>query len=83
MNPTMQMKNFCLVLKGSDEPKVSVLRYKLLFAGQVWLPWRNKQPWKNPTDQWWWNKNSWINPEPWKNAKPWSPHQPKKGFFKS
>ena len=36
---------------------------KLLRDPHVWLPWRNKSPWKNPTHSWWWNAKPWLNQE--------------------
>uniref|UniRef100_A0A6U2FJK9 Uncharacterized protein n=1 Tax=Hemiselmis andersenii TaxID=464988 RepID=A0A6U2FJK9_HEMAN len=64
-------------LMGTRHMKGQVL--KLMRDPHVWLPWINKNPWKNPTSQWWWNKKAWINNEPWKNPKPWTP--PKKNLF--
>jgi hypothetical protein len=34
---------------------------KLLRDPHVWLPWRNRTPWKNPTNSWWWNAKPWLN----------------------
>ena len=34
---------------------------KLLRDPHVWLPWRNRNPWKNPTNAWWWNAKPWLN----------------------
>lgn len=34
---------------------------KLLRDPHVWLPWRNRSPWKNPTNAWWWNAKPWLN----------------------
>ena len=34
---------------------------KLLRDPHVWLPWRNRSPWKNPTHSWWWNAKPWLN----------------------
>ena len=43
---------------------------KLLRDPHVWLPWRNRQPWKNPVNTWWHNSNPWVNYQPWKNTNP-------------
>lgn len=45
----------------------------LLKDPHIWIPWKNKYPWKNPSNDWWWNKDNWINTKPWKNTNPWFP----------
>ena len=36
---------------------------KLLRDPHCWLPWKNRNPWRNPTSQWWWNAKPWLNNE--------------------
>ncbi len=58
-------------LLGTRHMRGQVMR--LLRDPHVWLPWNNKNPWKNPLNSWWTNKNPWENAAPWKNNNPWHP----------
>mmetsp|Transcript_21727 Transcript_21727/g.34040 ORF Transcript_21727/g.34040 Transcript_21727/m.34040 type:complete len:141 (+) Transcript_21727:102-524(+) len=58
-------------LMGTRHMKGQVM--KLLRDPHVWLPWKNKNPWKNPVGNWWVNKNQWLNTNPWRNKNPWHP----------
>jgi len=58
-------------MMGTRHMRGQVMR--LLRDPHVWLPWKNRNPWKNPVGQWWHNANPWINYNPWKNANPWHP----------
>lgn len=44
---------------------------KIYYDPHIWIPWKNKTPWKNNVYKWWHNKNPWVNKFPWKNNKPW------------
>ena len=46
---------------------------RLLRDPHVWLPWKNRTPWKNPIQSWWHNPNPFILSNPWQNPNPWHP----------
>ena len=56
---------------GTRHMRAQVMR--LLRDPHVWIPWKNRQPWKNPMNQWWTNSNPWVNYQPWRNGNPWHP----------
>ena len=46
---------------------------RLLRDPHVWLPWKNRTPWKNPIQSWWHNPKPFILSKPWQNSNPWHP----------
>ena len=57
---------------------------RLLRDPHVWLPWKNRSPWKNPMQSWWHNENPWVANNPWRNNNPWHPVTGQaKSFWKS
>jgi hypothetical protein len=46
---------------------------RLLRDPHVWLPWKNRAPWKNPIQSWWHNSNPFVVSNPWQNSNPWHP----------
>ena len=57
---------------------------RLLKDPHVWLPWKNRSPWKNPVQSWWHNENPWVQMNPWRNENPWHPVTGQaKSFWKS
>jgi len=56
---------------------------RLLRDPHVWLPWKNRAPWKNNIDAWWHNANPWVVKSPWVNHNPYHPvHGQAKSFWK-
>jgi len=44
---------------------------KIYYDPHIWIPWKNKNPWKNKINDWWHNKTPWTNVKPWQNKNPW------------
>jgi hypothetical protein len=46
---------------------------RLIRDPHIWLPWKNRTPWKNPIQNWWHNSNPFVVTNPWQNSNPWHP----------
>ena len=45
---------------------------KIYYDPHVWMPQKNRNPWKNKINDWCHNEKLWINTKPWKNDNPWT-----------
>lgn len=46
---------------------------RLMRDPHIWIPWKNRAPWKNPIQNWWHNSNPFVVSNPWQNNNPWHP----------
>ena len=46
---------------------------RLLRDPHIWVPWKNRTPWKNPIQNWWHNSKPFVVSNPWRNTNPWHP----------